>query len=146
MEWTEVKAPSKKQSRKPKNDLDDDAYHYGGGVSGGHLKAGAVMGSAQGGKGKKPAEHHASVVADADYLRDEDEEIKYEVVSHEVSMAVQNARIAKDWTQAQLAKKVNEKPSAIHDLENGTGKYNADLVNRIERVLGVKIPRVRNKQ
>ena len=147
MEWNEVKAPTKKHNKRPKQDDDDDAYHYGGGVSGGHLKAGAVMGSAQGGgKGKKPAEHHASVVADADYLRDEDEEIKYEVVSHEVSLAVQNARIAKDWTQAQLAKKVNEKPSAIHDLENGTGKYNADLVNRIERVLGVKIPRVRNKQ
>ena len=86
------------------------------------------------------------MVADADYLRDEDEEIKYEIVSHECAIAVQNARLAKDWSQAELAKKVNEKPSKIIDLENGTAKYNADLVNRIERVLGVKIPRNRNKK
>jgi ribosome-binding protein aMBF1 (putative translation factor) len=38
---------------------------------------------------------------------------------------------------------VNEKPSAILDLEAGTGQYNADLINRIEKVLGVKIPRGR---
>ena len=44
-----------------------------------------------------------------------------------------------------LAKKVNEKPTAIHDLENGTARYNAGLVNRIEKALGVKIPRIRNK-
>ena len=144
MEWNEVTAPKKKVSKKPKANDDDDAYHYGGGFQGGHLKAGAVMGASTG-KGKKPAEHHASVVAAADYLPDEDEEIKYEMISHEVSIAVQNARIAKEWSQAELAKKVNEKPTAIHDIENGSARYNANLLNRIEKVLGVKIPRVRNK-
>ncbi len=144
MEWTEVTAPKKKQSKKPKNE-DDDSYHYGG-YQGGHLKAGAVMGNSMSSKNKKPAEHHASVVADADYLRDENEEIKFEQVSHECAIAVQNARLAKDWSQAELAKKVNEKTSAIVDLENGSGKYNADLVNRIERVLGVKIPRGRKQK
>ena len=44
MEWTEVTAPKKKQSKKPRDD-NDDAYHYGGGFQGGHLKAGAVMGT-----------------------------------------------------------------------------------------------------
>jgi hypothetical protein len=87
MEWNEVTAPKKKQSRKPKNNEDDDAYHFGGGFQGGHLKAGAVMGASTG-KGKRPVEHHASVVAAADYLGDENEEIKYELVSHEVSLAV----------------------------------------------------------
>ena len=85
-------------------------------------------------------------MADADYLRDEDEEIKFEVVHHDTAIAVQNARLAKDWSQAELAKKVNEKTSNIIDLENGTGRYNADLINRIERVLGAKIPRNRNKK
>ena len=42
----------------------------------------------KGGKGKKPAEHHASVVAAADYLGDENEEIKFETVSHEIAIAV----------------------------------------------------------
>ncbi len=104
------------------------------------------MGNATSSSSKRPAEHHASVVADADYLRDENEEIKFETVSHECAIAVQNARMAKDWSQAELAKKVNEKTGAIVDLENGSAKYNADLINRIERVLGVKIPRGRNKK
>jgi DNA-binding XRE family transcriptional regulator len=144
-DWNEVKAKPKKH-RKPKQE-DDDAYSYGGGFGqGGMLKAGAVKNVLTLGGPKHVAQHSASVVADADYLRDEDEEIKYEIVSHECAIAVQNARLAKDWSQAELAKKVNEKPSKIIDLENGTAKYNADLVNRIERVLGVKIPRNRNKK
>jgi len=35
-------------------------------------------------------------------------------------------------TQAQLAVKVNEKTATITELENGTGRYNASLINRIE--------------
>ncbi len=144
MDWNEVKAKPKKQ-RKAKQE-DEDQYHFGGGFgTGGTLKAGAVKSHFTIGGPKHTAVHSASAVADADYLRD-DEEIKYETVSHEVALAVQNARLAKDWSQAELAKKVNEKTSSIIDLENGTAKYNADLVNRCERVLGVKIPRVRNKR
>jgi len=86
MEWTEVTAPKKKQTHKPRAE-DDDSFHYGG-MQGGHLKAGAIMGSSGSGKGKKPAEHHASVVAAADYLGDENEEIKFETVSHEIAIAV----------------------------------------------------------
>ena len=56
---------------------------------------------------------------------------------------MQAARIAKEWTQAQLAKAVNEKPSTIHDIENGTAKYSGETINRIEKALGVKIPRGR---
>jgi putative transcription factor len=85
----------------------------------------------------------ASAVADADYLRDSDEEIKFEKVSHECAQGVQAARLAKEMTQAQLAKAVNEKPSTIVDIEAGTARYNADTINRIEKVLGVKINRGR---
>ncbi len=46
-------------------------------------------------------------------------------------------------TQAELAKRVNDKASAIVELENGSAQYNADLVNRIEKVLNVQIPRGR---
>ena len=41
---------------------------------------------------------------------------------------------------------VNEKTGEIVDLENGTAKYNADLINRIEKALGVKIPRGRKNK
>jgi len=46
-------------------------------------------------------------------------------------------------SQAQLATKINEKPTAIVELENGHGRYNADLINRIEHALKVQIPRGR---
>ena len=40
-------------------------------------------------------------------------------------------------TQTQLATKVNEKPATITELENGSGRYNASLINRIEQALRV---------
>ena len=49
-------------------------------------------------------------------------------------------------TQGQLAKAINEKAGLIHDIENGEALYSADVINRIERVLGVKIARGRGKK
>lgn len=137
MDWNEVK-PKIKRKTKPKTD-NDEQDHWGG-IVGGHFRAGAI---ASVGSGKHAVSHHASAVADADYLRDEDEEIKYETVSHECAIAVQTARLSKEMTQAQLAKAVNEKTSTIVEIENGTAKYVPDTINRIEKVLGVKIPRGR---
>ena len=140
MDWNEVKSKPKK-THKPRQEEDDEG-HYGG-VSGGHLRAGAIQSK---GTGKASVSNAASTIADQDYLRDEDEEIKYELVAHQVSLAVQTARLAKEWSQAQLAKAVNEKTGTIVEIESGTAKYNADTINRIEKVLGVKIPRGRKTQ
>ena len=41
----------------------------------------------------------------------------------------------------QLAVKVNEKVATIIELENGSGRYDASVVNRIEKALKVQIPR-----
>ena len=57
--------------------------------------------------------------------------------------AVQAARLTKEMTQGQLAKAINEKAGLVHDIENGEAVYQADVINRIEKVLGVKIPRGR---
>ena len=76
---------------------------------------------------------------------DEDEEIKYETVSHTCAQAVKNARMAAEMTQTALAKKVNEKPQTIVEVENGSARYNADLINRIERALNTRIDRGRKK-
>jgi ribosome-binding protein aMBF1 (putative translation factor) len=45
-----------------------------------------------------------------------------------------------------LAKAVNEKAGVIHDIENGTAHYDADVINRIEKILGVQIPRGRKNK
>ena len=90
--------------------------------------------------------NHASAVADYDFGVDEgNEEIKFETISHTCAMSVKNARMAAEMTQAQLAKKCNEKTSTIVDVENGTARYSADLINRIERALNAKIDRGRKK-
>ena len=38
---------------------------------------------------------------------------------------------------------MNERPANIVELENGSARYNADLINRIEASLKVTIPRGR---
>ena len=137
MDWNEVKSKPKRATKPKRNE--DDEGHWGG-ASHGHLMAGAVQKT---GMGKASISNQASNIADYDYLRDGDEEIKYETISHDCAAAVQAARMAKDISQVELAKLVNEKPGTINEIENGTAKYNADVINRIERVLGVKIPRGR---
>ena len=83
-------------------------------------------------------------MADYDFGVDNEQvESKYETYSHVCSNAVSQARMEAKLTQAQLATKVNERTSNIVDLENGSGRYNADLVNRIEHALRVQIPRGR---
>ena len=142
MEWTEVKAKPKKK-KAPKDDDDDSGYY--GGATGNALKSGPVK-QTGGGVAKPAANKQASAIADYDFIKDENEEIKYETVNHDCAIAVQNARMAKELTQAQLAKAINEKTSVVVDIENGTAVYNAEVINRIEKVLGVKIPRGRKNK
>ena len=143
MEWTEVKAKPKKQ-KKPKQN--DEGGYYGG-ASGNTLHAGPIK-QAFGGPQKAPASKSASAVADFDPLArdDSDEEIKYEKISLECARAIQKARLEKEWSQAQLAKAVNEKTGLIVDIEAGTAAYNPDVVNRIEKALGVSVPRGRGNK
>lgn len=93
---------------------------------------------------EKTVVNHASIVADHDFgVERGNEESKFETVSHVCSAAVSAARTAAKLSQADLAKRVNEKTSTIVELENGTARYNADLINRIEKTLQVQIPRGR---
>ncbi len=120
---------------------------YGGMTAKGTLIAGPVQQMRYGGytgESEKQVVHHASVVADHDFgVERGNEESKFEKVSHVCSAAVSAARTNAKLSQADLAKKVNDKTAAIVELENGTARYNADLVNRIEKALQVQIPRGR---
>ena len=89
--------------------------------------------------------NQASAIADYDYNVDEDYEMKYELVSHKCASGVSNARLAANMTQTQLAKACNEKTTAITEVENGTARYDASLINRIEKALGAKVDRGRKK-
>ena len=94
MDWQEVK-PKQKKKRKPQAQEETNVY---GGISHGHLKSGPVYHAPQ--NPSSNVTKSASAVADFDPLKghDEDEEIKYETISHECAVAVANARAAKKLT------------------------------------------------
>ena len=75
----------------------------------------------------------------------DDEMKKTKYVSKNTSQAIMNARSEKKMTQKELAQKCNMDVSIINEIERGTCVYNATHVNKIQSVLGVKIPRVQNR-
>lgn len=72
----------------------------------------------------------------------DDDVKKTKYVSKNTSLAISLARREKKMTQKELAQKCNFEVSIISDVERGTCVYNATHVNKIQSVLGVKIPRV----
>ena len=152
-EWHDVKQKKKKQ--KPQQMQGPAGSQYGGMTAKGTLVAGPVqqMSAYQmkygGGAPAKTHEvvNHASNVADYDFgVEEEQKANKFETYSHVCSNAVAAARMDAKLTQTQLATKVNEKTATIVELENGTGRYDASLINRIESALRVQIPRGRQKK
>lgn len=153
-EWNDVK--DKKQVNKPKPvQQQSQGSSFGGMTSKGYLVAGPVAqpqnrfggSDAWGNSGPSKPKHevvnHASAVADYDFGVGRDVDSKFEKYSHVCASSVAQARCDAKLSQAQLAQKVNDKPSTITELENCTGRYNADLINRIEKALQVQIPRGR---
>lgn len=72
----------------------------------------------------------------------DDDMKKTKYVSKNTSQAIMSARSEKKMTQKELAQKCNMDVSIINEIERGTCVYNATHVNKIQSVLGVKIPRV----
>lgn len=72
----------------------------------------------------------------------DDDVKKTKYVSKNTSQAIMSARSEKKMTQKELAQKCNMDVSIINEIERGTCVYNASHVNKIQSVLGVKIPRV----
>ena len=71
----------------------------------------------------------------------DDDVKKTKYVSKNTSQAIMSARTEKKMTQKELAQKCNMDVSIINEIERGTCVYNATHVNKIQSVLGVKIPR-----
>ena len=67
---------------------------------------------------------------------------KTKYVAKATSDAIRTARCEKKLTQKELAQKCNMDASIVGDIERGGNcVYNATHVNKIQSVLGVKIPR-----
>jgi len=76
------------------------------------------------------------------YKAASDDDIKKtKYVGKATSDAVKTARCEKKLTQKELAQKCNMDAAIINEIERGGGVYNAAHINKIQTVLGVKIPR-----
>jgi len=60
-------------------------------------------------------------------------------VAPSVGRAIQDARLELKLSQKEVAQKVNEKPSVIQDYESSKAIPNAQILGKLERVLGVKL-------
>lgn len=72
---------------------------------------------------------------------DGEEVVQSKKMSSTTTQAIMQARAAKNLTQKELATKCNLDVKIISDCEKVGTKYNWEHVNKIAKVLGVKIPR-----
>lgn len=59
---------------------------------------------------------------------------------------IQQGRTAKKLTQKQLATMLNEKPQVIQQYENGQAIPNPQIINKLQKSLGVKLTRPKNNK
>lgn len=78
-------------------------------------------------------------------LEDSTDEFKHATVSPTLSKAIAQARQAKKMTQAQLATAINERPQIIQEYESGKAIPNPQILNKLDRALGIHLPRSTKK-
>ena len=148
-DWETVKSKPKKQNNKPKQQ--DNKPTFGGKGAKGKLIAGPInngqmnTNTGYGNTDYSAMNNQASAIADYDFGIDDEEEVKFETVSHQCAQAVGAARAKANMTQTELAKAIGEKTTVVVEIENGTGRYQAGVINSIEKALNCKIPRGRGK-
>ena len=108
----------------------------GGGGGGGAKQTQAV---------KRPGGPGTSSGISAAALENETEELKHATVSKELKLAISQARTAKGLTQKQLATQLNMQPPVINEYESGKAIPNNQVIAKIERALGAKLPRAPKK-
>lgn len=72
-------------------------------------------------------------------ILDSDEPSMPEKIKKNISSIIQKARVAKNISQKELAKKLNLQQAIINSYENGKGIPDKKILNKISLILGVKI-------
>jgi ribosome-binding protein aMBF1 (putative translation factor) len=72
-------------------------------------------------------------------INDNDELPQVDKVGIETGKIIMQARLAKNFKQVDLAKQLNVLPDIIRDYENGTAIRNGNLLNKIGKILNVKL-------
>merc|ERR1712137_122851 len=74
-------------------------------------------------------------------LEEAEEAGKIAKVDKSLSKAIMQARTAKKMTQKELATAINEKPQVVAEYESGKAIPNPQIISKLERKLGTKLPR-----
>lgn len=74
-------------------------------------------------------------------LEESTEDFKHGTVSRTLSTAISQARQAKKMTQAQLAQAINERQQVIQQYESGQAIPNGQILVKLDRALGTRLPR-----
>lgn len=70
-----------------------------------------------------------------------DGDVKIKKVSKSMAKAIMDARLAKQWTQIQLAHNSAIDTKTIGEIERGGCVYNANIFNKLCKTLGIKVER-----
>lgn len=128
-DWTEVVI--RKKQAKPKNN--EDALRTA-------ARTGAQVETVKKyNAGKNSANKSGPVVSTKKLEDDGDDSQSIPKVPREVALRIQQARLQKKWTQAELATKINEKATVVNDYENCKAVPNNQILSKMERALGVKL-------
>jgi ribosome-binding protein aMBF1 (putative translation factor) len=92
-------------------------------------------------KVRKESTKQNELIKNKTLYEDEVPNLKY--ISKNTASFIQKERLAKNLTQDQLAKLCNLSATDIKNIESNPEKtiYNPAILNKISKVLGVKIPR-----
>jgi len=92
---------------------------------------------------QKSNAQHSDLGQRAKKLDDDSETLKVKTIDPQVSINIQRARQAKGWKQDELARNINEKASIVGEYESGRAVANDQVLNRMEKALGVYLRGVR---
>jgi putative transcription factor len=84
---------------------------------------------------------HTAAGMSAKKLDDSNEGGTLAKVDKSLSKAIMQARMAKKINQKELATAINEKPQVVAEYESGKAIPNAQIIGKLEKKLGVKLPR-----
>lgn len=71
---------------------------------------------------------------------DNDEPLKAaKLIPRSIGIKIQQKRQELKMSQKDLALKINEKVNVIQEIEIGNCKYNRNLLNKLERILNIKL-------
>ena len=109
-------------------------------------RGGGGGGGAGGGGDEAKARSGGGGGSGAARLEADSESFKHVTIELDMARAIQRARLDKKMTQKDLAAAIMERADIVNAYEAGKAMPNPTIIQKIERALGVKLPRPAKKK